>query len=96
MDDQAIVWHPEVITGAVVEALQGLQRASVLESFYLAGGTGLVLRFGHRLSRALDFFSGAPFAEDMLTAVCQRVGDSSVTGKARLCTVSSATSKSAS
>ncbi len=37
-------------------------RAVVLkEEFFLAGGTGLGLRFGHRRSRDLDWFTARPF-----------------------------------
>jgi hypothetical protein len=39
-----------------------LQQAVVLkEQFFLAGGTGLGLRFGHRRSRDLDWFTARPF-----------------------------------
>lgn len=35
--------------------------AEVRSRFYLAGGTGLALQFGHRRSDDLDFFSATPF-----------------------------------
>lgn len=34
--------------------------------FILAGGTGLALHIGHRLSAALDFFTGKAFIPDSL------------------------------
>lgn len=36
------------------------------ENFYLAGGTGLALQIGHRLSEDLDFFKNSPFNENLL------------------------------
>ena len=55
-----------------------LERASegrLLEDFYLAGGTGLALRLGHRKSDDLDFFSSRPFvAHDLLEALSRRFG----------------------
>lgn len=37
------------------------------KNFYLAGGTGLALQLGHRLSEDLDFFSGSDFiSQDIL------------------------------
>ncbi len=36
--------------------------------FYLAGGTALALRLGHRLSVDLDFFTPAPFSVEALEA----------------------------
>lgn len=38
------------------------------KGFYLAGGTALALRFGHRLSIDLDFFSSEPFSSEDLEA----------------------------
>jgi hypothetical protein len=58
-------WHKEVIPEAAERVLEILTR-SKMDSFYLAGGTGLALRLGHRLSRDLDFFSAEPFSEEML------------------------------
>ena len=53
-----------------------LERASgsrLLRDFYLAGGTGLALRLGHRKSDDLDFFSSKPFsAQDLLETLSRR------------------------
>lgn len=46
--------------------LERLSAASALESFALAGGTSLALRFGHRLSVDLDFFTSDPFDPESL------------------------------
>ena len=58
------VWHHEVIDPAVEETLNALQARSLLDGFYLAGGTGLALHLGHRRSQDLDFFRQAPFSEE--------------------------------
>ncbi|HEV2348985.1 MAG TPA: nucleotidyl transferase AbiEii/AbiGii toxin family protein [Terriglobia bacterium] len=55
------MWHREVITETAERSLRDLQRTSLLQSFYLAGGTGLALHMGHRQSMDLDFFSRDPF-----------------------------------
>lgn len=36
------------------------------ENFHLAGGTGLALQIGHRVSEDLDFFRNIPFNEQIL------------------------------
>jgi hypothetical protein len=50
-------WHREVINSRVERALEALRALGALQGCYLAGGTGLALRFGHRRSHDLDFFS---------------------------------------
>jgi predicted nucleotidyltransferase component of viral defense system len=42
------------------------------EKFYLAGGTGLALQIGHRISEDLDFFRAIPFDENMLTSLLKQ------------------------
>ncbi|MFB3906361.1 MAG: nucleotidyl transferase AbiEii/AbiGii toxin family protein [Acidobacteriota bacterium] len=59
-------WRPEVIKQEVELTLRGLHSRSWLEHFYLAGGTGLALQFGHRRSVDLDFFSETTFDEEAL------------------------------
>lgn len=48
-------WHEEVLNAAARRAAARL--APVCSRFYLAGGTGLALRLGHRVSLDLDLFS---------------------------------------
>lgn len=53
------------------EVLEVLKKLSQLESFksldfYLAGGTGLALQIGHRLSEDLDFFTKKTFNPETL------------------------------
>jgi hypothetical protein len=65
-DGSNIVWYPETINAQTAETLRALRDRSLLGSFYLAGGTGLALRVGHRLSVDLDFFVGELFDEELL------------------------------
>jgi hypothetical protein len=69
-EQPADAWHREVIPESTESALHALRETGVLESFYLAGGTGLALQIGHRLSLDLDFFSPEHFNED---AILQRL-----------------------
>lgn len=61
-----VVWHPETITSRMEDALRALRKISVFSEAYLAGGTGLALRLGHRLSVDFDFFQSDPFDEEIL------------------------------
>jgi predicted nucleotidyltransferase component of viral defense system len=49
--------HWVVVTPNMRELLRFIGRRPFAERFYLAGGTALALRLGHRLSVDLDFFS---------------------------------------
>lgn len=75
-------WHREAITRRVQVTLGVLRDAGLLERFYLAGGTGLALQLGHRLSQDLDFFSADLFDEESLLQRLQGFGDLSVVAKA--------------
>ncbi len=58
-------WRRKVITASTETTLGILRDAHLLDDFYLAGRTGIALKFGHRLSLDLDFFSKEQFAEEM-------------------------------
>ena len=45
---------------AILDRLEGLY-GSILKGWILAGGTGLALRIGHRVSEDFDFFRNDPF-----------------------------------
>jgi hypothetical protein len=75
-------WHRNVIPGYTETTLSVLREARILDSFYLAGGTGLALYFGHRLSRDLDFFTGNRFDEEALLQRVQALGAFSLVAKA--------------
>jgi hypothetical protein len=49
--------HWQAITPAMREVLHFIGQCPFAERFYLAGGTALALRLGHRRSIDLDFFS---------------------------------------
>ena len=50
--------HTEAVAPATQKCLKLLATQDWLKRFYLAGGTGLAMHLGHRLSEDLDFFSG--------------------------------------
>lgn len=81
-DSEQVAWHPEAIAAADEAALDSLRDASLLENFYLAGGTGLALRFGHRLSRDLDFVASEAFDEERLAEGMRRLPGFSLTATA--------------
>lgn len=59
-------WHPEVITASTEATLRNLFHAKLFDGFYLAGGTGLALHLGHRLSQDLDCLASDLFDEEAL------------------------------
>jgi hypothetical protein len=79
---EAVAWHREVITGPTEATLRALRDAGLLNQFYLAGGTGLALQIGHRLSHDLDFFVNDLFDEEVLIQRVQKVEGFSLTSKA--------------
>ena len=58
-------WHPEVLSAAQHRVLARLGRAASQRGFYLAGGTALALRLGHRRSIDFDWFCNSPL-DDVL------------------------------
>ncbi len=56
-DPELQPWFPEAISPTTGTTLAALRDAQLLDRFYLAGGTGLALQFGHRQSLDLDFFA---------------------------------------
>src|ERR1700722_1041919 len=73
MDEMEPAWHRETVDPAVERTLRDLHNVPILASFYLAGGTGLALRFGHRRSVDLDFFLGEDFNEDSVLQKLQHL-----------------------
>jgi hypothetical protein len=59
-------WHLEVLPPGWIDAARDLRARRVLDGFYLAGGTGMALQQGHRLSVDLDLFSQSDFASGTL------------------------------
>ncbi|MDQ1266209.1 MAG: hypothetical protein QG635_1361 [Bacteroidota bacterium] len=46
--------------------LKSLMKLTSLDNFYLAGGTSLALRFGHRISKDIDLFTNSEFSFDFV------------------------------
>jgi hypothetical protein len=66
--------HVEILTTAQRAVLDRLTGLGPLAAFYLAGGTALTLRHGHRRSVDFDFFREDPFdAQGLARAVEDRV-----------------------
>lgn len=61
MPERPSDWHPEVLPDAWARTANDLNRQSLLDGFYLAGGTGLALHYGHRRSVDLDLFRETEF-----------------------------------
>ena len=53
--------HHEALPSGTLDLLKLLAEEKWTENFALAAGTSLALRFGHRISIDLDFFTTSPF-----------------------------------
>jgi len=49
--------HKETVTAATLDLIRKLQSDPIFETFYLVGGTALLLQIGHRKSIDIDFFT---------------------------------------
>jgi hypothetical protein len=58
--------HTEILSAEQVRVLDGLKELPPVSKFYLAGGTALALRHGHRRSIDFDFFSIDSFEAEPL------------------------------
>jgi hypothetical protein len=56
----------EILSSQAINIIESL--SPHLDTFYLAGGTGLALQLGHRRSHDLDFFSDRIFNPDSILA----------------------------
>jgi predicted nucleotidyltransferase component of viral defense system len=75
---ERVEWRRETITAPTADVLRRLYEHKLLEGAYLGGGTGLALRFGHRRSIDLDFFSRDQFDEEALLQRLQEMPEVSV------------------
>ncbi|MBI2552492.1 nucleotidyl transferase AbiEii/AbiGii toxin family protein [Candidatus Uhrbacteria bacterium] len=66
--------HHETIEKKTRAALELLGSSRLLNDFYLAGGTGLALHLGHRLSYDLDFFSPKEFSPQSMIIKLRKAG----------------------
>ncbi len=73
MGEQKQEWHSEVIPEHSQQTLSELSESGILNGFYLAGGTGLALYLGHRLSQDLDFFKESFDEEYLLQRLTEQV-----------------------
>ncbi len=64
--------HYETLPAGTLDLLRSLCAHRILASFALAGGTSLALRFGHRISVDLDFFTSEPFDNEQLVDQLKR------------------------
>jgi len=53
----SIKLHYETVTPLLKKILEDIMKESILEPFYLVGGTSLSLRIGHRKSLGIDLFT---------------------------------------
>ncbi len=74
-------WHQEILPSDSHKVLHELIYAIPLSEFYLAGGTGLALLYGHRLSRDFDFFTAQLFDENAFIQRLQGLNDLTIVAK---------------
>jgi hypothetical protein len=74
--------HPKVLSADAWKTIRLLRAEGFLESWTLAGGTGLALQIGHRYSEDLDFFRGEPFKPERLAVDLSRTGRVAVRSRA--------------
>ena len=74
--------HFESLPETTKGTLERLRGAKFLDQFYLAGGTGLALQIGHRISRDLDFFTEKNFMENIVMQELQKLGELAVEQRA--------------
>ncbi len=70
-----VVWHRETLTAPTEDVLREFHDHNISKGAYLAGGTGLALRLGHRRSIDLDFFIRGTFDEDRLLQSIEQLPD---------------------
>lgn len=67
--------HHEVLEKNTGKNLELLGKSKILDNFYLAGGTGLALVFGHRMSIDLDFFSSKKTDNEHIVRELKQMGN---------------------
>lgn len=70
--------HPRVLGKEAWDVTGRLGEAGVLDGWTLAGGTGLALQLGHRLSQDLDLFRPEPFGTQELLGALSGIGETVV------------------
>ena len=64
--------HNQAIKPGTLPILERIMNLKEFASFHLVGGTALALKFGHRISIDLDFFSNENFDYAVLTNALQK------------------------
>lgn len=67
--------HTEILTAPQLAVLDRLKAIAAIREFYLAGGTALALRHGHRRSIDFDFFRPTSFDEEALAIALEEASD---------------------
>jgi len=62
-------WHHDAMPAGAARVMSNLSKREILQGFYLAGGTGMALHIGHRISRDLDFFKQSFDEKTLLNAL---------------------------
>lgn len=57
MENAASILHYETVLPILKEVLERISSREELKEFRLVGGTNLSLRFGHRMSDDIDYFT---------------------------------------
>lgn len=65
----------KTLSGKTKEALALLGKSHLLDKAYLAGGSGLALQLGHRISIDLDFFTPKEFEPKEIVGRLQKLGN---------------------
>jgi hypothetical protein len=73
--------HAKVIGADGWSVVRKMARAGITSGWVLAGGTGLALQLGHRISRDLDFFRGGRFDPEGLIDALARLAPVKVHGR---------------
>lgn len=66
--------HPKVLTSSAWSVVRRLVRSGHTQGWTLAGGTGLALQMGHRISEDLDLFRPGPFDPTLILEGLARLG----------------------
>ncbi len=64
--------HFETVSADTLGLLRRICQDADFNGFGLEGGTNLTLRYGHRISVDLDFFSSKPFDTELLASLINR------------------------
>lgn len=64
--------HVETVSASTLELLKSICSIEQLQDFGLVGGTNLALRYGHRISVDLDFFTNVSFEPNDIVRLVEK------------------------